>query len=112
MRLSRFEFPILRFALAAGALFASGREAHAAAPLYDPVILNIGVNCQWQPRCEHQQRSAMKDAHRYIAREHPPLWRIQLCNRNARRGTARVDWIGFDDCIHNNSLGPLAQRRR
>ena len=112
MPLSRSEAPILKFVLAAVATVAVDSKALAAAPLYDPVILNIGVNCQWQPRCERQQHSAMKDARRFIAREHPPLWRIQLCNKNARRGTARVDWIGFSNCIRNYSLGPLAQRRR
>lgn len=112
MRLSRSEAPALKLFLAAAATVVVASQADAAAPLYDPVVLNIGVNCQWQPRCERQQHSAMKNAHRYIAREHPPLWRIQLCNKNARRGTARIDWIGFDDCIRNSSLGPLAQRRR
>lgn len=112
MRLSRSRAPILKLVLAATANVALASQGRAAAPLYDPVVLNIGVNCQWQPRCERLQHSAMKNAHRYIAHEHPPLWRIQLCNKNARRGTARIDWIGFDDCIRNTSLGPLARRRR
>ncbi|HYX47577.1 MAG TPA: hypothetical protein VE820_12245 [Sphingomicrobium sp.] len=102
----------MKLVIAVAVLVACERGAQAAAPLYDPVVLNIGVNCQWQPRCERRQHGAMKDAHRYIAHEHPPLWRIQLCNKNARRGAARIDWIGFNDCIRNNSLGPLAQRRR
>ena len=112
MRLSLSDAPLAKLALTTAVFVAFTTEARAAAPLYDPVILNIGVNCQWQQRCEHQQRSAMKSAHRYIAHEHPPLWRIRLCNKNARRGTARIDWIGFDDCIRNSSLGPMAQRRR
>lgn len=112
MRLSSSEAQGVKLVLAVAATVAVGPQANAAAPLYDPVVLNIGVNCQWQPRCERQQHGAMKDAHRYIAHQRPPLWRIQLCNKNARRATARIDWIGFDDCIRNSSLGPLAQRRR
>ena len=111
MRLSAFE--LLGPVLAAIAFVAGGQqEARAAAPIYDPVVLNIGVNCQWQPHCQRLQHGAMKDAAQYIAREHPPLWRIQLCNKNARRGAARIDWVGFNNCIRNNSLGPLARRRR
>jgi hypothetical protein len=111
MRLSAFE--LLGIVLAAIAFVAgSQQEARAAAPLYDPVVLNIGVNCHWQPQCQRLQHSAMKNAGRYVAHENPPLWRIQLCNKNARRGTARIDWVGFNNCIHNNSLGPLARRRR
>lgn len=112
MRFSSSEPPAVQLVVAVVALVACWSQAPAAAPLYDPVVLNIGVNCQWQPRCERDQRGAMKDAHRFIARDHPPLWRIQLCNKNARRATARVDWIGFNNCIRNYSLGPLAQRRR
>ncbi len=112
MRLPRLKIPVLELVLASAPLLADAQEARAAAPLYDPIVLNIGVNCQWQPRCEKQQHGAMKDAHRFIAHEHPPLWRIQLCNKNARRGAARIDWIGFNDCIRNPSLGPLARRRR
>jgi hypothetical protein len=112
MRWSLPEAPFTKLVLTTAVFVAFTPEARAAAPLYDPVILNIGVNCQWQQRCEHQQRSAMKNAHRYIAHEHPPLWRIRLCNRNARRATARIDWIGFEDCIRNSSLKPMAQRRR
>ena len=92
------------------ALAMSGRPARAAAPLYDPIVLNIGINCQWQQRCQQQQRSAMADAARYIAAKHPPLWKIHLCNRNARRSAARVDWVGFNRCIRNKRLGQAARR--
>ena len=83
--------------LAALALAACAYHARAAAPLYDPVILNIGINCQWKQHCEHKQRDAMKDAapiHRrqasaavegpYVQPERPPrdgarrLGRFQL----------------------------------
>jgi hypothetical protein len=98
--------------LASFALIAVGGRAHAAAPLYDPVMLNIGINCQWQQACQRRQLKAMKQAHAYIARNDPPLWRIHLCNRNARRGAARIDWIGFNNCIRNTKLARPQQRRR
>jgi hypothetical protein len=88
------------------ALVAEASGAPAAAPLYDPVVLNVGINCQWQPRCERHQLKAMKTARKFITRRHPPIWRVHLCNRNARRGTARLDWIGFDNCIRNPNLLP------
>ena len=76
----------------------------AAAPLHDSVSLNIGLNCQWQPRCIHQQRSAMKRALTYVRKAQPAAWRIHQCNRNAARRRYRVDWVGFDNCIRNTSL--------
>ncbi len=97
--------------LAALALAACAYHARAAAPLYDPVILNIGINCQWKQHCEHKQRDAMKDAGQFIAARHPPLWKVHMCNRNARRATARVDWVGFNSCIRNSRLGQPARRR-
>ena len=101
----------LLWGLSALALAACAYSARAAAPLYDPVILNIGINCKWQERCERQQRDAMSDAAKYIAAKHPPLATIHLCNRNARRGTARVDWVGFNRCIRNKHLGQPGRRR-
>jgi hypothetical protein len=76
----------------------------AAAPLHDPVALNIGLNCQWQPRCIAQQYHAMKRAMSYVSKKQPAAWRVQQCNRNAARKRYRVDWIGFDNCIRNTSL--------
>ena len=81
------------------------------AVVHDPVALNIGVNCQWQTRCMSQQQKAMKRALSFVAKAQPPQWRIQLCNRNARRGGNRVDWIGYDHCIRNASLRPPAPRK-
>ena len=92
--------------MAALALLASGADGHAVAPLYDPLVLNVGINCQWQQSCERRQLSAMTQAHSFIARAHPPLWRIQLCNKNARRSASRIDWAGFNDCIRNANLRP------
>jgi hypothetical protein len=80
--------------------------------LYDPVALNIGVNCQWQPRCMGKQRSAMKRALSFVARQHPAHWRVELCNRNAGKGGYRVDWVGFDNCIRNAALRPSARALR
>jgi hypothetical protein len=75
-----------------------------AAPLYDSVSLNIGLNCQWQARCIAQQRKAMKRALSYVSRKQPAAWRIHQCNRNAARKRYRVDWVGFDNCIRNATL--------
>jgi hypothetical protein len=76
----------------------------AAAPLHDPVALNIGLNCQWQPRCIAQQYHAMKRALSYVSKKRPAAWRVHQCNRNAARKRNRVDWIGFDNCIRNTML--------
>jgi hypothetical protein len=78
--------------------------AGARPKIYDPVALNIGVNCQWQSRCMARQNAAMKGAMRYVSSHKPPQWRIQLCNRNASRSAHRVDWIGFENCIRNAAL--------
>ena len=67
----------------------------AARPmLYNAVALNIGVNCQWQSQCMASQRAAMKRALSYVAERNPPHWRVELCNRNARKSATRVDWVG------------------
>jgi hypothetical protein len=93
--------------LVAALLTVSGASAApAAAPLYDPVSLNVGLACQWQQRCISKQTAANKRALKYVRKYKPPTWRIHLCNRNASRGRGRVDWIGFDKCIRNESLRP------
>ena len=94
------------------ALIALGADGHAAAPLFDPVTLNIGINCQWQQRCERRQLKAMARARDFIAKKHPPLWQIHLCNRNARRGPSRIDWVGFNACVRNARLAAPRARRR
>jgi hypothetical protein len=98
-------------AAALAALPLAASEARTAV-LHDPVALNIGVNCQWQPRCMTQQRVAMKRALSFVAKSRPPQWRIQLCNRNASRGGNRVDWTGFDHCIRNPRLWQPASLRK
>ena len=101
-----------RVGFAALALVAAASEGRAMAPLYDPVALNIGINCQWQPQCQSKQHKAMSDAAKFIAAKHPPLSQIHLCNRNARRGTARVDWVGFNSCIRNSIIKDAVKGRR
>jgi hypothetical protein len=100
--------------LAAVALAALPLTASVArtAVLHDSVALNIGVNCQWQPRCMAEQRAAMDRALRYVSKNRPPQWRIHICNRNASRGGNRVDWIGFDHCIRNSAIRFPASLRR
>ncbi|HEY7005233.1 MAG TPA: hypothetical protein VH392_02005 [Sphingomicrobium sp.] len=101
-----------RFALAALLLTIAPSESPAMAPLYDPVALNIGINCQWQQHCQQRQHKAMRDVGRFIAARHPPVWKIHLCNRNARRGPARVDWVGFNDCVRNSRVGRTPSHQR
>jgi len=105
-----------RFLVAAALAVIPLAAGAARAPmLHDAVALNIGVNCQWQPRCMAQQRAAMNQTLKFVAKTRPPQWRIQLCNRNASRGGNRVDWIGFDHCIRNSELHqptPPRKRRR
>jgi hypothetical protein len=102
-----------RLALAGLVLLAAASEARATAPIYDPVALNIGINCQWQQACQRRHTKALKSAQRFIAAKHPPLWKIHLCNRNARRSTSNIDWVGFNDCIRNPHLTrPPARHRR
>jgi hypothetical protein len=91
-------------AAAAFAAIPLSATAERRAVVHDPVVLNIGVTCQWQPRCIAQQRRAMNGALSFVARSSPPHWRVQLCNRNAGRGGDRVDWVGFDHCIRNADL--------
>lgn len=97
--------------LAALVFAAAASEARATAPLYDPVALNIGISCQWQEKCERRQRRALAAARKYIAAHNPPVSKIHLCNRNAQRGTARIDWVGFNACIRNRSLSSDHRRR-
>lgn len=94
---------VLAFALLA---ISGATTARAAAPLYEPVTLNIGLACQWQEACIDKQNKAMKRALKYVRKYDPPTWRIHLCNRNASRKRQRVDWIGFDHCIRNTDLRP------
>ena len=81
-------------------------RAAAYVPLLDPVALNIGLACQWQPRCIADQKKAMTKSLKYVAKYHPPQWRIHMCNQNAARSSLRVDWIGFDHCVRNELLTP------
>lgn len=101
---------MLWIAVGVAAMLAMSGTAFAAAPIYDPVMLNIGVNCQWQKHCISKQRRAMESARKYIEKRNPPLWRIHVCNRNAARSPERVDWIGFNNCIRNRALQPPSAR--
>ena len=85
-------------------LIASSGSGFAAAPLYDSIGLNIGLNCRWERRCIAAQTQAMHRALDYVRAHHPPQTLIHLCNRNATRGRFRTDWIGFDNCIRNKAL--------
>ncbi len=95
---------MLRIVALAALAFSVPLQAHSLAPLYNPVALNVGINCQWERNCERRELKAMGDVQKFIVKKHPPLWRIHLCNKNARRSAARVDWVGFNDCIRNTHL--------
>jgi len=100
-----------KVAVAALALIVSQTGVRALAPLHDPVALNIGINCRWQRTCQRRQQMAMADARQYVATARPALWRIHMCNRNARRGAANMDWVGFDNCVRNAQLRPPPRHR-
>lgn len=104
----------MRWKLAAATLVATsatnGADAVAQAPLYDPVILNIGFVCRWNAHCMEKQKDAMNRALKFVRKKDPPNWRIQLCNRNAGKRGPRIDWVGFDNCIRNANLAPLPPR--
>jgi hypothetical protein len=103
----KWAFAALLFALSSAV-----SAAQAAAPLYDSIGLNIGFNCRWQQSCIAEQQRAMKHSLAYVNKRQPPVWRVHLCNRNASRGRNRVDWVGFNNCIRNASLGPSARPAR
>ena len=94
-------------------MFVSGAATAKVPPLRDPVFLNIGFVCQWRDSCIAKQRSANKKAMAYVNKYDPPAWKVQQCNRNASRyhGRGRVDWIGFNNCIRNKAIRPVAHRR-
>jgi hypothetical protein len=93
-------------AVAALILTPAAAAVRGPVPLRDPVVLNIGLNCQWQQRCMADQRTAMSRALGFVRKKRPAAWRIQQCNRNAARSRSRVDWVGFDNCIRNAALRP------
>ena len=104
----------MRWALPVGIVgycaLALASAAEARPPLGDPVALNIGINCQWQQSCMKAQAKAMKRALKLVDKSQPPAWRVQMCNRNAGRQRARVDWVGFDNCMRNTALRPVPAR--
>jgi hypothetical protein len=99
----------MKWAILPVALILMPVAAHARGrpPLSDPVSLNIGLVCQWQDRCMAAQKKAMKRALNFVRKGQLPSWRVQLCNRNAGRSRYRVDWVGFENCVRNDTLRPL-----
>jgi len=96
-----------RLILAALVLGASASAAQSRRPpLYDPVLLNMGIVCQWNERCIGKQKRAMKSALNYL-KKNGVAWKVQVCNRNSARNGTRKDWIGFNNCIRN----PRIRRR-
>ena len=95
---------MLRLILAGLLLGAAGAEAPSRTPpLYDPVLLNIGIVCKWNNRCIGRQQRAMKTALAYV-KKRGLAWKVQVCNRNSARNGTRKDWIGFNNCIRNPAI--------
>jgi len=101
---------LIRPAVIAGLLLAAPATAEAK-PLTDTISLNIGLSCQWQQRCMSQQKKAMKRALKFVQKERPPSWRIEMCNRNASKSRSRIDWVGFNNCVRNAELRPPPPRQ-
>jgi hypothetical protein len=89
----------------------SGSSTANPALLMKPAVLNIGRTCRWDNRCMGRQERAMNKALSYVRNRRPPAWKVQRCNRNASRGNARVDWIGFNNCIRNPLVKSSVRRR-
>ena len=87
------------------ALLGAASSAARTPPLRDPVLIRIGIICRWERNCVREQLAAMASALRYVERKSPPQQRINICNRNASRGSDRVDWVGFYNCIRNRRVG-------
>lgn len=103
----QFGFVLASLVLSIASVSGDSASAHQARGIrVDPVTLNIGLVCQWQRACIARQRGAMTKSLKYVAKYKPPQWRIHLCNKNASRGGQRTDWIGFDQCVRNESLSP------
>ena len=98
-KLAAIAFAILASPAVAGSLATPGL-------LGDPIALNIGLGCGWQDQCIAAQKRAMTKSLKFVAKYRPPEWRVHLCNRNAARSSARVDWVGFDHCVRNEALRP------
>ncbi len=100
----------LKLGIAALAFLAGAAEGRrTGGPLNSPALLNIGFVCRWDSACMGKQERAMNRALGYVRKSRPPAWKIQRCNRNASRQRGRVDWIGFNNCIRNPALRPIAR---
>ena len=94
-----------RLAVIASLAFAPVAGAHAANPsVVHPVYRNIASICGGQKSCIDRQWRGMQRAFAYMRNKGVPVWKIDVCNRNATRKSRRIDWIGFDNCIRNTKL--------
>ncbi len=81
-------------------LAAAGAEAQRAPPIH-PVVRNINLLCKSQSSCVQRQWRSMQAAFAFMRARQLPVWKIELCNRNAAKQRSRIDWIGFNNCIRN-----------
>jgi hypothetical protein len=91
-------------ALSAPAVIGARERWDPVPPLRDPALLNIGFVCRWQSACMTKQDRAMRSSLNFVKTRKPPVWKIQLCNRNASRNGTRKDWAGFNRCIRNPAI--------
>ena len=103
---------VIRMILGAFVLAAVGTAASPRSPpLRDPALLNIGYVCRWDNRCIAKQQKAMKAALHYV-KKNRTVWKVEVCNRNSARNGTRKDWIGFNNCIRNPAIRPVATKSR
>ena len=103
--MTRLNLLFAALALSAPAVIAAQSRWDPVPPLKNPALLNIGFVCHWQNPCIKKQLRAMQTSLRYVNTHKIQARKIQLCNRNASRNGTRKDWIGFNRCIRNSTLG-------
>lgn len=102
--MSRVKVLATGYASAASILLSVRAFGVELTPIHDPRLSNIGLNCHWEARSMKVQRRAMTRALTYIWKTKPAPGRLHRCNRIAARGLSRIDWVGFDQCIHNHAM--------
>jgi hypothetical protein len=102
--LTSFKLLFGAFALSAPTAIGAQERWDPVPPLRDPALLNIGFVCRWQRACMTKQDRNMRSSLHYVKTRKPPVWKIQVCNRNASRNGTRKDWVGFNRCIRNPAI--------
>jgi hypothetical protein len=83
---------LMRFYTATAALAGLTSSNRIVPPLNNPAMMNIGILCRWDTHCIKAQDKAMQTSLRFIAKSHPPIWKIHFSNRNASHaGSSGLD---------------------